>query len=375
MVTPNLTDPVALTQQMVRANTVNPPGNEGRLAAELKDALTSMELTVIVQALEPERANVIAWNQNVTGPRLCFTGHLDTVPLGTAAWRHAAQGGEIVGDRLYGRGASDMKSGIAAFLCALARCQQESSRLPPVLVVLTAGEETGCEGAKRIAELDVSNLKVGALIVGEPTSNQCAVGHKGALWIKAKTQDKTAYGAMPELGDNAIYHAVDAIQQLRIFDFDTSFDPLLGNPTLNVGTITDGLNVNSVPDSASFDIDIRTVCGMSHEQLTGRLGTYLGEKVNLRASVDVPALSNELADPWILRATRIVESATGERTRQRTVAYFSDGRILRQLFGEVPTIVLGPAEPTCAHQTDEWCSVERIQRCTSIYLELLQDWE
>jgi succinyl-diaminopimelate desuccinylase len=374
VVTPNLNDPVALTQQMVRTNTVNPPGNEAKLAAELRDALTSIGLTVVVQALEPERANVIAWNQNVTGPRLCFTGHLDTVPLGTAAWRHAAHGGEIVGDRLYGRGTSDMKSGIAAFLCALARCREESGRLPPVLIVLTAGEETGCEGAKRLAELDLAGLTVGALIVGEPTSNQCAVGHKGALWIQAKTQGKTAHGAMPELGENAIYHAVDAIQQLRQYDFDACPDPLLGNPTLNIGTIAGGLNVNSVPDSAVFDIDIRTVCGMSHEQLTGRLETYLGEKVKLRARVDVPALSNDLANPWIHRATHIVESVTGECTRQRTVAYFSDGPILRQLFGEVPTIVLGPGEPSCAHQTDEWCSVENIRRCTSIYLELLQDW-
>jgi succinyl-diaminopimelate desuccinylase len=68
-----------------------------------------------------------------------------------------------------------------------------------------------------MAELDLSTLEVGALIVGEPTSNQCAVGHKGALWIKAKTQGKTAHGALPELGDNAICHAVDAIQQLRKF--------------------------------------------------------------------------------------------------------------------------------------------------------------
>lgn len=371
----SLQDPIALTGHLVRANTVNPPGNEAGLAVELDEALAGLGLVTVLQPLGLGRANLIAWNEGATGPRLCFTGHLDTVPLGSLPWALDPLGAEIIDGRLYGRGSSDMKAGIAAFLCALHNFEEEIGRLPPVLIVLTAGEETGCEGAKRLSETNVGELDVGALIVGEPTSSQCMVGHKGALWLKAETSGRTAHGAMPELGDNAIYHAVDAIQRLREFDFQIPSHSLLGDPTLNVGTISGGLNVNSVPDSTAFDIDVRTVCGLKHEELSGRLGAYLGDKVKLRVSVDVPALSNDLNNPWIHRVAAVVEAVTGTFSRERTVAFFSDGPVLRQLFGEVPAVVLGPGEPSCAHKTDEWCSIERIHQCVDIYFKLLKDWE
>jgi succinyl-diaminopimelate desuccinylase len=373
-VTLSLQDPVELARHLVRSNTINPPGNESELAIELGKALTVLGLHTIVQSLAPGRANLVAWNREAIGPRICFTGHLDTVPLGSSVWKYAPFEAELIDGRLYGRGSSDMKGGIAAFLHALQSFHAEFGYLPPILVILTAGEETGCEGAKRLAELDFRSLVVGALIVGEPTSGHCMVGHKGALWLKAKTSGKAAHGAMPELGDNAIYHAVDAIQRVRVFDFDVSSDPLLGDPTLNVGTIAGGLNVNSVPDSAAFEIDLRTIPDLAHDELSDRLAAYLGDKVTLRVSVDVPALTNDLSNPWILRTAAVAESVTGPSPRARTVAFFSDGPVLRQLLGEVPTVVLGPGEPTCAHQTDEWCSVERIHQCVTIYFELLKDW-
>ncbi|WP_414439730.1 M20 family metallopeptidase [Burkholderia sp. 22PA0106] len=368
-----LFDPILLTQHMVQTRTVNPPGDELVLATDLKVLLEKLGLHTVVQEVAPDRANLVAWNTGTSGPRLCFTGHLDTVPFGVASWRAAPLSGHLDGDRLYGRGASDMKSGIAAFVSALKRYRDRHETLPCVLVVLTAGEETGCEGAKRLSELDVPPLNVGAMIVGEPTANQCAVGHKGALWLHAHTSGRSAHGAMPELGDNAIYHAVDAIRQLRIFDFETPDDPLLGHPSLNVGTVSGGVNINSVPDAATFSIDIRTV-GASHDALVDRLGSYLGQKVRLSASVDVPALTNQLENRWLGYAIETTQAVTGVWTGHTTVAYFSDGPVLRAWLGEVPTVILGPGEPSQAHQTDEWCSVQRILECTDIYFELMSGW-
>lgn len=375
MIDDTLFDPVLLTQRMVQTQTVNPPGDELMLAGELQDRLSKLGLHTLAQEIAPGRANLIAWSPGSTGPRLCFTGHLDTVPFGVASWRASPLSGHIDSDRLYGRGSSDMKSGIAAFVSALKRYKDRHGTLPCVLVILTAGEETGCEGAKRLNELDVPDLNVGAMIVGEPTSNQCAIGHKGALWLHARTFGCAAHGAMPELGDNAIYHASDAIQLLRIFDFETPDDPLLGRPSLNVGTIAGGVNVNSVPDATTFSIDIRTVGGASHDALVDRLGAYLGQKVRLSAAVDVPALTNELENPWLSYAIETTEAATGVRTGRTTVAYFSDGPVLRDWLGEVPTVILGPGEPSQAHQTDEWCSVQRILQCTGIYLQLISGWQ
>lgn len=371
----SLRDPIELTRHLVCTNTINPPGNEGQLVEELELALNTLGLATLVQSIAPGRANLLAWNPTADGSRLCFTGHLDTVPLGAATWVQEPLGGEVIGDRLYGRGSSDMKSGIAAFLCALEKFKSRFGSMPPVLIVLTAGEETGCEGAKRLCELDLPGLEVGALLIGEPTANRCVVGHKGALWLTGTAEGKTAHGAMPELGDNAIYHTVDAIQKLRQFDFCTPVDPLLGSPTLNIGTITGGMNVNSVPDTSAFTIDIRTVCGLSHNELFGKVDAHIGDKVQLAATVDVPALSNDLANPWIQQVTESVEFVTGEKSQVRTVAFFTDGPVLRELFGDIPAIVIGPGEPSCAHQTDEWCSVERIHECVNIYSRLLEDWQ
>src|SRR6185437_16938244 len=119
---------------------------------------------------------------------------------------HAPFGGEIVDGRLYGRGASDMKSGVAAFVAAAIA---EAGRLADgsgVKLVVTAGEETGCEGAASLAASGRLGA-AGALVVGEPTANQLFVGHKGALWLKAATAGATAHGSMPEQGDNAVYKA------------------------------------------------------------------------------------------------------------------------------------------------------------------------
>ncbi|NKQ13252.1 M20/M25/M40 family metallo-hydrolase [Pseudomonas sp. SST3] len=78
---------------------------------------------------------------------------------------------------------------------------------------------------------------------------------------------------------------------------------------------------------------------------------------------------------WIRQVTETVESVTGEKSQARTVAFFTDGPVLREVFGDVPAIVLGPGEPSCAHQTDEWCSVERIHECVNIYSRILEDWQ
>ncbi|SKC99234.1 succinyl-diaminopimelate desuccinylase [Burkholderia sp. CF099] len=367
-------DPIRLTQLMVQAQTVNPPGDELELARSLQLLLDSLGLRTILHQFEPGRANLIAYDSAESGPRLCFTGHLDTVPFGAAPWSGSPTSGHIEGDRLFGRGSSDMKSGIAAFIAALEQYRVRHDALPRVLLVLTAGEETGCDGAKRLAELDWSAHRVGAMIVGEPTANRCAIGHKGALWIDAQSLGKTAHGAMPELGENAIYHAADAVQRLRSFDFRTSDDPLLGKPSFNVGTISGGLNVNSVPDRASFSIDVRTVGGLDHAVLLEDLGVYLGSKVALRARVDVPPLLNAMDNAWLRQVSDVASEVTGSTANQTTVAYFSDGPVLRGLFGDVPTAIIGPGEPSCAHQTDEWVSVERILQCTEIYGRLLGEW-
>ena len=174
-----MTSSVELTQDLVRFNTINPPGAERACAEALAALLKDAGFTVDVVPFGDGRAQIVARIGGVSGKLpIGFTGHLDTVPLGAQPWSVDPHAGAIVDGKLYGRGSSDMKSGVAAFVVA---CLQLSSKLagtPGVVLVITAGEETGCTGAAALAQ-EFKNLpKVGAFVVAEPTGNRLLVGHK-----------------------------------------------------------------------------------------------------------------------------------------------------------------------------------------------------
>ena len=160
---------------------------------------------------------------------MCFTGHVDVVPLGGKPWSQAPFAGDIVDGKLYGRGSSDMKAGVAAFVEAAA-----GSRGKPrsrVTLVITSGEETGCEGAFDLAKRGVLG-QASLLIVAEPSANELILAHKGSLRLAIGARGKTAHSSMPELGDNAIYRAVDWITRLERFALPDARHPLLGGPTM-----------------------------------------------------------------------------------------------------------------------------------------------
>src|SRR5437588_407730 len=163
-----------------------------------------------------------------------------------------------------------MKSGVAAIVAAALQLSRARLRGPGMTLVLVAGEETGCEGAAHLARTPGALGRAGALVVAEPTGIQPVIGHKGALWLRARFRGVTAHGSMPERGVNAVVKAARAVLKLADLRFDVAPDPLLGAPTLNVGTFAGGLNLNSVPDEAVIGIDLRTIPAQRHAQVRGR---------------------------------------------------------------------------------------------------------
>lgn len=368
-------DVVALTRRLIAFDTINPPGNEQACAEYLRDILAAAGFETDLHALGAGRASLVArlgGGANGSDP-LCFTGHIDTVPLGAQPWTRDPFAGEIVDGKLYGRGSTDMKGGVAAFVIA---CIVEAERLrdgPGVVLVITAGEETGCDGAAALAR-DGRIGRAGAMVVAEPTSNYPYVGHKGALWLKALTQGVTAHGSMPERGDNAVYKAARVIDRLADFDFNVARHPVLGKPTLNVGTVHGGMNINSVPDRTEIGIDIRTIPGIAHTPLREGLRSYIGEGADLDVMVDLDSVWTDPAIPWMVRASAIAGHLTGEAVEPRTATYFTDASVLTPAYGGIPTLILGPGEPGMAHQTDEYCVVDRLPQAVTIYRALIADW-
>ena len=368
------TKAIELTQQLLRFNTINPPGNEAPCAQFLGAMLETAGFRVSYHAFADQRTSVVASIGTGDKPMLGFTGHIDTVPLGSAPWSKDAFAGELDGDRLYGRGSSDMKSGIAAFITAALPHVKDLKRASGLTLVLTADEETGCGGAYHLAKMPQVMGRIGALIVGEPTANYPYVGHKGAFWLEAKTRGVTAHGSMPERGDTAVYQAARAVLELEKFAFESTPHALMGSPTLNVGTIRGGLNINSVPDEATIGIDIRTVPNVDHPALLKCLCQRLGPGVALSTLLDVASVFTEPSHPWMQQVYDIVEPVLGERPVARSATYFTDAAALNPALGNPPTVILGPGEPQLAHQTDEYCLASRIEQSIGIYSALIEAW-
>lgn len=368
-------DALSLAQTLIRIDTVNPPGNEEACADLLQPMLEQAGFCVDSHMHAPSRVSLVArvGNRNATS-RLCFVGHLDTVPLGRRAWTHPPFGADIVDGRLYGRGACDMKSGVAAFVCASLR---RATCLPPdaeLVLLLVAGEETGCEGSQYLVSQGLQLGDLRGVIVAEPTDNVPLVGHKGALWLRAAVRGIAAHGAAPEAGVNAIYQAIEVIGRLRHFCSHRAAHPVLGQPTLNIGTLHSGENVNSVPDWAEIGIDMRTTPDMDHGELCDQLNELLRPHLHdLTVGTSMPSVYTPVDDPWVQQVFAIVDRETGRSHGARTASYFTDASALSPVFAGAPTLILGPGQIAQMHQIDEYCEIDSIRCAERIFLAIIDD--
>jgi succinyl-diaminopimelate desuccinylase len=367
-------DAVSLTRTLLGFDTVNPPGRERDCAHMAAQRLEDAGFSVEFFEYEQGRTSVVARiGGSDTKPPLCLTGHLDVVPLGTRKWTKDPFSGETDGDKLFGRGTSDMKAGVAGIITAAISLSKKLRNTPGIVLVLTAAEEGGCVGSARLAELPKLMGKAGAIVVGEPTSNYPMVGHKGSIKFHAHFRGVSAHGSMPQLGVNAIYKAAKAIASLEAFQFGVPAHPVMGGPTLNVGTMSGGSGVNLVPDAASIGVDIRTVPGMDHQALLSKLKPLLGD-AELDIFSNLNAVWTEPEKAWMQKVFELCQPIIQEKMEARTAPYMTDAANLLKVYAGAPVVVLGPGEAAMAHQTDEYCRMERIGQSVAIYEALIRDW-
>jgi succinyl-diaminopimelate desuccinylase len=179
---------------------------------------------------------------------------------------------------------------------------------------------------------------------------------------------------MPERGDNAFYKLARGALELERFEFDNEPHPLMGQGTLNVGTASAGLNINSVPDSAEMTIDIRTVAGQNHRHIYGCLCKRLGTDIKLETILDIESFHTPASDPWVQRVFACCAEMNGQTPLVKTVSYFTDASALKIPIGDPPTVILGPGQPEMAHQTDEYCFTHKITEGTLLFENLIGDW-
>lgn len=364
-----------LAKELLRFDTMNPPGLEDECAQFIGSLLEDWGFDINYYAYDSKRTTLVArLNSDRDYLPICLTGHLDTVGLGASQWSKQPFSGDTDGNRLYGRGASDMKSGVAAMILAAFKIATTSIGDANLTLIFTAGEETCCAGAYHLVRQQNAFGKAGAIVVGEPTANYPLIGHKGAVRFAIRTSGITAHASTPELGVNAIYLAARAVLKLEQFDFGIEPHPVLGAPTLNVGTISGGQNINSVPDQSIVGVDIRTVPGQEHGDIQNKLQQVLGSDVEISVINEAANVASDVNHSWIQQVFSITRSITGEEPIAKGATFFSDASVLTPAYGYPPTIILGPGEPSMAHKTDEYCYISKLEQSVEIYTSILKQW-
>jgi succinyl-diaminopimelate desuccinylase len=374
----NPADAIALTQELVRINTTNPPGDEspaiGVIEARLRQS--GFETVTVPYLQGGERSHVVGRLRG-SGKRagLLFSGHVDVVPPGNVAWTVAPFGGEVRAGRLYGRGSCDMKGGVAALVVAAEAIARSGAALAGDLVVaVTADEERNCLGAEELVREPLFD-GLGAVIVAEPSSLGIYVAEKGAFWVEVTFYGKTAHGSMPHLGANALAAMADFLSHWEArYPTDDPVHPLLGTPTLNLGLIHGGVKVNVVPDRCQAQMDMRTVPPLEHAALRRDLESVL-EEVRLRrpgVRSEVQVLSDRPpvscpADSDLARALgRAVQEIAGVDPTPRGVPYCTEACIWVPSLG-IPAVICGPGSPGMAHQPDEYVPVRELELAAEVY--------
>ena len=369
-------DVITLAQKLLNFDTRHPHGHEKDIAEYIGGLLLEYGFQVRYPQLSETQWNVVAeYGLSKSKPPIVLTGHLDTVPLGEKEWSVDPFSGLIRDGKLFGRGSSDMKGAVAAMIVAAREAVENSLPEGGIKLILTASEEVGLKGAHSLVNSDGQLGDASAIIVGEPTANIPTIGHKGAMFMVARTSGVTAHSSMPDTGVNAIYKAARAINKIENYRFDCEDDPLLGMPTINVGQISGGLNPNSVPDWAEFTIDVRTTKTLGHRQLLEQLQQLLGEDVTLDVFVDQAAVTTPETDPFV----RLVYEQTGldidDREIKKVVPYLTDASVFQNHYQDVPIVILGPGQPEMAHQTDEFCFVADIEKSVKFYHDIIISWQ
>ena len=364
-------DPVvSLTQQLVNIDTVNPPGNEADAVRLLAPILKAAGFSIKEYEYGPNRLSLVAHKGRTDRPSIILSGHLDTVPFGSQPWTNPPLEGGILGDRLYGRGAADMKGGVAVLVTAAV---EFSNRVmdTPVTLILSADEEIGCSGVARLVK-DGVLPEAYCVLVAEPTSNMPCLGHKGILWLKALFHGKTAHAAFPDLGDNALVKAAQAVIALNGSVFNGKSHPVMGEATLVTSRFFSGDNYNSVPDLAEVGIDIRSTVNWSHSAMLKTIDQLLAPLApEIEVLFDLLPIWTEPANEVVAAVFGACETVRGELVHPRIVTFYTDGGVLGPGLGDVPTIVLGPGNPGMAHKVNEYVPVKELTEGVQIYLKIL----
>jgi succinyl-diaminopimelate desuccinylase len=381
-------DVVGLTRALVRIPSVIRPGapdaTEAAVAARLADDLRARGLAVAVQEAAPGRPNVIAdWDTGRCGRGLILEGHTDVVTEGDpATWTYPPFDATVVGGRIYGRGACDMKGGLAAAVVALDAVRRTAPDLPGrVRLAALADEEGLMLGVKAFVRAGGCR-GFDAAVVCEPEENEICLYQKGALRVQATFTGKMAHGAMPYAGLNPIPWAARFVLGLGELERQEQercgSHPFLGLPHVTPTTVRAPVHgepqFNVMAGEAQVTVDVRTIPGQDHAALLAAMEALAARirhhdpraAIRLDLVEDRPWTETPPGAPIVRAVERACHVALGRPPRYGGVPGATDGTFLHAWAG-LPVVTIGPGRREVPHQVDEYVEVDDLVAAARLY--------
>ncbi|MFN8575002.1 MAG: ArgE/DapE family deacylase [Gemmatimonadaceae bacterium] len=376
-------DAVALTRALVRIDSRNPtlvrggPG-EGAVGDFLAQVLRAWGMRVELQDVADGRRNVIArvGHAKAGAPTLMFNGHMDVVDV--EGMVHAPFAAESRDGRIYGRGAADMKSGVAA-MCAAAVRAADAGLTGEVIVAAVVDEEFQSIGTRALLE---AGIRADAAVVTEPTSLAIDPAHKGFTWVEVTTRGRAAHGSRYEIGVDAIRHAgllLAELQRYELEELTRRTHPLLGRASLHAATIAGGVAWSTYPDSCTVTIERRTLPGERTDDVMreireacARVGTRTDAFEADVRHVFSQEPSDVATDAPIVMALGAALRSESERVAVQGMTAWTDAALLNA--AGIPAILFGPGDIAQAHAAEEWVETDQIERATRVLTRLASTW-
>ncbi|MFT4037146.1 MAG: M20 family metallopeptidase [Thermomicrobiales bacterium] len=367
---------IAYLQALVRVPSVNPPGDVVEAVRVCRQPLDVAGFDVRELTYAPGKPNIVAAWGNAAGPQLAFNAHLDVVPIGDeAAWKYAPFGGQIADGRVYGRGAGDDKASVTAQVMGAVALARSGVKLRGQLVVTeVADEETTGDGAIHVIE--AAGLNPFGVIVGEQTLGRVAIGEKGTAGVEITVIGRTAHGALPWEGANAIEgigHVIVALSRELQPQLAQRTHQYFKPSSASVNLIEGGVKANVVPDRCSIFIDRRLVPGEDPMETTAEIRAIAEQAIapfpGMSVVVENPheARAATMSDPEgaLAKAMLAANGYLGFPTDLTGFSMATDGRHFAA--AGVPTIIYGPGDPKLAHVPDEWVGIDEVLDATRAY--------
>jgi len=353
---------IKLTQQLIRIDSQNPPGDESRIALLVKNYLGGLGLGIRTYEFKKKRTNIIATLAGRNKKHsLLLTPHLDTVPAGKS-WNFLPFSAKINHGRLYGLGATDCKGNLACGLEAIKSLVEDKVTLDYNLVfAATADEESGSD-LGLIPLLKKGLLRADAAVVLDADDFSIIVTQKGLLHLKIKIQGKRAHGAYPWRGINAIDIALSIIRDLKKYRPRYIKNKYLRPPTMNVGTIRGGDKVNVVADWCEVELDFRFLPGQSAEAIVKEV-KKAAQKYTQKFEIEIEGVQK----PYLIKETHPLVTGLAKAIRAlglKPTIKGSQGATVITFFQEknIPAVATGFGSGGCAHTADEYVKVDNLYK-------------